>query len=578
VCQRLGISANAPGEIALGEEAKRDFELSTQFLLQPAQTAEGLLPENEQLREWILRGKLCFFPEDEISQVAEGISSAGILGTSLLTASQPDLDKLLIAASRFQSDPLIQFLIALALLDSQPQEAMSLLEDLHEKLSNGTEITLPKNHWVLSRAQFVAYVGVAYALAVLNHPSLDGDWATTKRSAALDGLEKALHLYPNEANWHLLAARLYSIDLSDQENIQKAIHHLEQALQGGETSLETHLKLAQLYLSIQDTDSAIHVLENASNLMEADPRIDYWLAKVHLKCRQIELAAQYAQNAVEKNPFEPEYILLRGEIALTMQDTATALQLAEQALEQPAENPLIWGLFARALHAAGKAEDALRLLEQTIPIQAEYIHLHLKRIEILHEWRGAEVALQELNALLEAFPQSVPLLLLQAELLTVLGNIEAGIRAAQVALRYSHQVSSPVSLEDHARSHYLLGKLFYRSGHLDQAVYHLDEAIKLSPNNEAAHLTLGDVYFARGESERALAAYHRCLDINSENSHAYFNAAILYKELKDYLNAEQMLRQAARLEPNNLAIQRQLGAVVALNLIHAQRTKEKKAL
>ncbi len=577
VCRRLGISNHAPGDIALAEEAKRDFEIATRFLLQSCQPTQGPLPEKQELREWILRGKLVLFPQDGISQVSEGVLSVGILGASLLTASQSTLDKLLVAASRFQSDPIIQFLVALALLDSQPQEAMSLLEDLHEKLTNGTEITLPKNHWVLSRAQFVAYVGVAYALAVLHHPSLDGDRATTKRSAALDRLEKALHLYPNEANWHLLAARLSSIDLSDQENIQKAIHHLEQALQGGETSLETHLKLAQLYLFIQDTDSAIHVLENASNLMEADPQIDYWLAKAYLKHRQIELAAQYAQSAVEKNPFEPEYILLRGEIALAMQDTATALQLAEQALEQPAENPLIWGLFARALHAAGKAEDALRILKQTIPIQAEYVHLHLMRIEILHEWRGAEVALQELNALLEAFPRSVPLLLLQAELLSALGNTEAAILAAQVALRYSHQVSSPVSLDDHAHSHCLLGELFYRIGHLDQAVYHLDEAIKLSPNNEAAHLTLGDVYFARGESERALAAYQRCLDINPDNSHAYFNAAILYKELKDYPNAEQMLRQAARLEPNNLAIQRQLGAVVALNLIHTQRTKEKKA-
>ncbi len=48
--------------------------------------------------------------------------------------------------------------------------------------------------------------------------------------------------------------------------------------------------------------------------------------------------------------------------------------------------------------------------------------------------------------------------------------------------------------------------------------------------------------------------------------------------MKDYPNAEQMLRHAAKLEPDNLAIQRQLGAVVALNLIHIQRTKEKKNL
>jgi tetratricopeptide (TPR) repeat protein len=103
----------------------------------------------------------------------------------------------------------------------------------------------------------------------------------------------------------------------------------------------------------------------------------------------------------------------------------------------------------------------------------------------------------------------------------------------------------------------------------------LNEAINLLPNDETAYLSLADIYLSRGESERALTIYQRCLNLNAENSQAYFKAGVLYKELKDYPNAEQMLRQAARLEPNNLAIQRQLGAVIALNLIHTQRTKEK---
>ena len=40
------------------------------------------------------------------------------------------------------------------------------------------------------------------------------------------------------------------------------------------------------------------------------------------------------------------------------------------------------------------------------------------------------------------------------------------------------------------------------------------------------------------------------------------------RELKDYVGAEAMLRRAAELSPQDLNIRRQLGAVIALNLVH----------
>jgi Tfp pilus assembly protein PilF len=48
----------------------------------------------------------------------------------------------------------------------------------------------------------------------------------------------------------------------------------------------------------------------------------------------------------------------------------------------------------------------------------------------------------------------------------------------------------------------------------------------------------------------------------------YLACAALLKEAKDYQAAEQMLRKASSLEPRNVNIHRQLGAVLALNLVH----------
>jgi hypothetical protein len=43
------------------------------------------------------------------------------------------------------------------------------------------------------------------------------------------------------------------------------------------------------------------------------------------------------------------------------------------------------------------------------------------------------------------------------------------------------------------------------------------------------------------------------------------------KESRDYLGAENMLRKASDLDPDNLMVRRTLGAVVALNLVHNRR-------
>ena len=52
------------------------------------------------------------------------------------------------------------------------------------------------------------------------------------------------------------------------------------------------------------------------------------------------------------------------------------------------------------------------------------------------------------------------------------------------------------------------------------------------------------------------------------SSQPHIEAALALKDAKDYDAAEAELRKAARLAPKDRRIQRQLAAVIALNLIH----------
>jgi tetratricopeptide (TPR) repeat protein len=187
-----------------------------------------------------------------------------------------------------------------------------------------------------------------------------------------------------------------------------------------------------------------------------------------------------------------------------------------------------------------------------------------------------EKAFSLLQDFLEKIPYAVGIQRLYANYLAEAGHIEEAITAAQTALRICHQPFSHCNFREHALCHRVLGELFSTSGHIDQAVHHLSEAVQLNPDDAESYFLLGEVYSARGDYNRSLGNYLQAIQIDPNNAKACFKAGLLYKDAKDYPNAEQMFRQAAKIEPNNLTIQRQLGAVVALNLLHHRKTSEKK--
>jgi Flp pilus assembly protein TadD len=75
----------------------------------------------------------------------------------------------------------------------------------------------------------------------------------------------------------------------------------------------------------------------------------------------------------------------------------------------------------------------------------------------------------------------------------------------------------------------------------------------------------------RRQLNQALQIYNRATAVAPKDPRPYFQAGLALKESKDYIGAEAMLRRAASLAPNDLGIHRQLGAVVALNLVHNRR-------
>ena len=68
---------------------------------------------------------------------------------------------------------------------------------------------------------------------------------------------------------------------------------------------------------------------------------------------------------------------------------------------------------------------------------------------------------------------------------------------------------------------------------------------------------------------------YKAITMAPDDPRPYCQAGLLLKESHDYQGAESMLRRAADLSPDDLSIHRQLGALIALNIVHNRRAVTK---
>jgi tetratricopeptide (TPR) repeat protein len=421
-----------------------------------------------------------------------------------------------------------------------------------------------------------------YLLAHIAHAA--GDLPT-----AQPAIQKAVKYWPDEPRWRLKAAEIFA----DCGEILSAIPHLEEATRLEADYSPHYLELGQAYLEISKGDMekielAIHALEKACDLSANNPQNWLSLARAYYEANKLEEAGASADRAINLAPDQVQPLIIRAETALKAGDPydahehlLAALHLQEvgqgPAVQRPADDPKLILLLARSLDALDRHDEALSVLDMALPKAHNPLPLLIERILLLQRSQGLEAAMFALQEIANEYPDEPTVLALYAKYLAESGKVEAAIRTAQRALQVStpsdeDQVSPPAMSEnERAQVHLMLGRLLRNSGQLDQAVHHLNEAIQRSPSTLEAYLELGYTYENRREHDMALQVYNQAMKVAPKDPRPYYQAGLALKENKDYHTAETMLRRAAALAPNDLGIHRQLGAVVALNLVHSHR-------
>ena len=119
---------------------------------------------------------------------------------------------------------------------------------------------------------------------------------------------------------------------------------------------------------------------------------------------------------------------------------------------------------------------------------------------------------------------------------------------------------------------YLYGVMSERAGHSEVAIAAFQQALEEDLGLFEAHSHLADLHESRGERERALVERTRAVDASPGSARLYFDLGAALLRAGRNVEAESALMDAARLLPDDAAIQRAL-AGAALRNGHADLAK-----
>ncbi len=97
--------------------------------------------------------------------------------------------------------------------------------------------------------------------------------------------------------------------------------------------------------------------------------------------------------------------------------------------------------------------------------------------------------------------------------------------------------------------YYNRGNVYYDKGEYNRAIQDFDKAIALEPNYARSYNNRGSAYAKKEDYNRAIQDYNKAVTLNSEYAGAYFNRGLTYYDKGEYNRAIQDYNKAIELYP-----------------------------
>ncbi len=110
-----------------------------------------------------------------------------------------------------------------------------------------------------------------------------------------------------------------------------------------------------------------------------------------------------------------------------------------------------------------------------------------------------------------------------------------------------------------ATRYYMQGMLAISNNNTESAIGNLEQSFALNPYNENAGLELADLYYNKGQEDRAIALYKKIIEINPKNTDALYSLGVGYEDTGKYDLAMETYQQGLSIKPDDIDMLDNLG-------------------
>lgn len=284
-----------------------------------------------------------------------------------------------------------------------------------------------------------------------------------------------------------------------------------------------------------------------------DPAIDAEILMGHAQAqaglRNMDAARALLSEAERTAPSSLSGLTAGMQLALIRNDQATVVRKLDEILALDPNSLQALVRKAQFLRADGKAEDALALLNRAVTANTGQPGARLERAQLLVAMGNDAKALEDVNFVLAATPNSVPGMFLQAGLMARAKDF----KGADIVLQRMGN-----ALQNIPRALYLQAIVKQNLGQVQLAVDAAQRYVARVPNDPDGVKLLARLHMQGRRAEPAIEALSRLANANTQDPDIFDLLGQAYSMVGKTEQAMQAFQKAIGLSPNNATLHNRL--------------------
>lgn len=319
-------------------------------------------------------------------------------------------------------------------------------------------------------------------------------------------------------------------------NIQQALEILDAGLEiFPDSRLLLQIK-AGVYMHNRDVDLAIEIYRSLINAYPDDADLQLSLVRLCLEAENITAARQFLVEMVNRHQMRTDVPLLLAQLYIQDENHLAAQSVLEQAVQRMPDNSSLLLALTHSYAESGREEEAEKLLHHAVGEHPQSLKAleAAKALAEIYASRGSyDLALENLNFVLNRNPHDVAALFLQGRILVDRKAPESAIQALRQVVRIN---------PEHAEAYYLLARAHQMNGAPLLTEENLQRALTIDPDLVSARKALAVYYLQQGNPDRALQEVELGLEKAPDDPESW----ILKGRILSSLGQEEKARQTYR--------------------------------